>query len=333
MKVFFCNSCGGEIFFENTCCLKCGSSLGFDPILMNMVLADSIYKPCQNAVYGVCNWLLPSSSPENFCISCATNKTIPNLNETGTREKWQAIETAKHRVFYSLLKLRLNFSYSSAAEMIRLEFEFLESYPEQNVVTGHSNGLITLNISEADPVERTRARQSLNERYRTLVGHFRHELGHFYWMVLIASDDEKLQKFRDVFGDERIDYGLALKQYYHQGAKSGWQNEFVSEYASAHPWEDWAETWAHYMHIMDTAETANSYGLKLKGALLTDMTQFQDVYIETDISRIIKSVIPLFVFANSLNNGMGQPPFYPFQITNKTEEKIQFIHSLCLRSS
>lgn len=328
MNIFQCNSCGSQVFFENTLCLTCASPLGFDVGKMDMMLADTTYKYCQNQASGVCNWLLPAHSPEHFCISCATNKTIPNLREPDTLQKWKDIEMAKHRVLYSLLKLGLRFSYQTAWKSLNLQFDFLKSTPAKQVLTGHDSGLITLNISEADPVERSRMKESLNEKYRTLIGHFRHELGHFYWDALIATDYQALEKFRQIFGDERYEYSAALDQYYQYGPKASWQENFVSAYASSHPWEDWAETWAHYLHIMDTAETAAANQLIINGS---DMTAHTGVYAENDFSGLLKDIIPLFVFANSLNTGMGLPSFYPFQLTAGIAAKLQFIHELCQR--
>jgi len=55
------------------------------------------------------------------------------------------------------------------------------------VLTSHCNGLITLNIAEADDAERERRRVKFHEPYRTLLGHLRHEVAHYYWDRLIAN--------------------------------------------------------------------------------------------------------------------------------------------------
>ena len=329
MKQFSCGECNNTLYFENTTCLKCRTPQGFDPVKMEMVSIDqNLNKYCKNHDYGVCNWILPISSPKAFCISCSTNKTIPSLSDPENHNKWKAIEEAKHRVFYSLLMLKLNLNNILNGKETGLKFEFLASKPDKKVLTGHNNGLITLNIQEADPVERNRAKKNLNEKYRTLMGHFRHEIGHYYWQVLIESNPNNLQAFRELFGDERIDYGQALQKHYDTKTPENWSQNYVSEYATAHPWEDWAETWAHYMHIMDTAETAQAYGMRLESYRERDVNEIPSAYNCPDFQQIVTAAIPLFLFATDLNNGMGLPSFYPFQITEGIKIKLEFIHSV-----
>jgi hypothetical protein len=91
-----------------------------------------------------------------------------------------------------------------------------------------------------------------------LLGHFRHEVGHYFWDRLVATDPHQLEEFRVLFGDDRQDYGEALKRHYDEGAPANWQDTYISMYATMHPWEDFAETWAHYLHIVDTLETAGA---------------------------------------------------------------------------
>lgn len=288
---------------------------------------DTTHKYCSNHQYGVCNWLLPVQSPKSLCISCDTNITVPNLQDPQALEKWKNIEMAKHRVFYSLLKLRLNFVNTINGENTGLRFEFLASQKDKKVFTGHNHGLITLNIKEADPVELSKAKNKLNEKYRTLIGHFRHEIGHYYWEVLCDNFDN-LHSFRSMFGDESVDYSKALEHYYAYKSPENWSDNFVSEYASAHPWEDWAETWAHYMHIMDIAETAQSYHMSLNGPYYANWQEVSPVYQEQDFQKIIDNIIPQLIFANALNNGMGLPSFYPFQLGAQVKEKLKFIHRI-----
>ena len=57
-------------------------------------------------------------------------------------------------------------------------------------------------------------------------------------------------------------YAAALQAHYAKGGDVGpWAERHVSAYASAHPWEDWAETWAHYLHMMDAVDTALGFGM------------------------------------------------------------------------
>ena len=131
------------------------------------------------------------------------------------------------------------------------------------MVTGHDNGAVTIALSEADPAESEKRRAELDEPYRTPLGHFRHEIGHHYWDVLVR-DGGMLEACRARFGDDREDYAEALQRHYREGPPANWQERFVSAYATSHPWEDFAEAWAHYFHIVDTLDTANAFGLSLE---------------------------------------------------------------------
>src|SRR5437868_9942335 len=130
-------------------------------------------------------------------------------------------------------------------------------------MTGHKDGIVTMKVEEADDVTRVRVRTQMREPYRTLLGHFRHETGHYYWDRLIANSDW-LEPFRGLFGDERASYAEALDRHYQQGAPLDWQPQYVSAYATMHPWEDWAETWAHYLHMMDAVDTALGFGMSAR---------------------------------------------------------------------
>jgi hypothetical protein len=198
---------------------------------------------------------------------------------------------------------------------------------------GHENGLITINVAEADEAKRVQTQKDLGEPYRTLLGHFRHESGHFYWDKLIAPSNDRLKRFRDMFGDEREDYGEALKRYYRE-QNNNWTDRFVSGYATAHPWEDWAETWAHYLHIMDTLETAYSFGMRVRPAealrKAKTIARFDENPINLDNFQLLMDLwVPLTVAVNNLNRSMGQPDFYPFVISPLVVEKLDFIHQLC----
>lgn len=216
-----------------------------------------------------------------------------------------------------------------------LAFEFLsEKATKGEVTTGHLNGVITINLAEADAVHREYMRKQMAEPYRTLIGHFRHEVGHYYWNVLIADNEERLKAFRALFGDERADYSQALNTHYKQGgAPQNWSQQYISAYASSHPWEDWAETWAHYLHIIDMLETAFYFGIQtgnqVLGASPLKMEATFDPYQEPDFERINEAFTPPLTFAlNSLNRSMGQPDIYPFVIPVAVLEKMKFIHQM-----
>ncbi|MCL4169429.1 UNVERIFIED_CONTAM: hypothetical protein GTU68_005215 [Idotea baltica] len=264
---------------------------------------------------------------------------IPDLNAPGTLEKWRRLEHAKHRVIYSVKKLKIPLKSKREDPIEGLEFDFLsdEIGGSEPVMTGHANGVVTINIDEADPAEREVRRVQMGEKYRTLIGHVRHEIGHFYWDRLVRDSGETLKKFRTLFGDERADYGEALSEYHDNGPPADWAEHFVSEYSSAHPWEDWAETWAHYFHLVDSLETAYSFNLQLNpkgvGDLPWSLKCDFDPYLSGDIQKTLDSSRVLAYAVNSLNRSMGQPDLYPFVIPPEAVEKLKFIHEVIRNAS
>jgi hypothetical protein len=258
------------------------------------------------------------------------NKTIPDLTINGNRERWHKMEMAKRRLIYTLLHLGLPLYGNQQLNLPPLQFDFLaDQSNKQPILTGHENGLITLNIIEADDAEREKRRVSFHEPYRTLLGHFRHESAHYYWDQLIANTFA-LTRFRELFGDDRQDYAAALQSYYQNGPAADWQTRSVSAYASSHPWEDWAETWAHYLHMVDTIETASGVGMSLSPihpdakAMTADTKKVSDT--ESSFNRILNNWMPLTSALNSLNRGMGLPDLYPFVLSSPAIEKLRFIH-------
>ena len=280
MKAFHCDHCGSLVFFENVQCVRCGHALGFLPDVKDLSTLEPsadgswkaltpeaqgrFYRLCSNgAQHQVCNWFVPAEHANPFCVSCRLNEIIPNLSVPGNRERWRKLEAAKRRIIYSLLRLGLRMDGVFSENRPALRFQFLGNTGfGPKPMTGHNQGLITVNIAEADDDERERQRVNLREPLRTLLGHLRHEIAHYYWDQLI-SWTPRLTRFRELFGNEEQNYDAALQTYYQQGPLPGWQTSHISAYASAHPWEDWAETWAHYFHIVDTVETAASFGITL----------------------------------------------------------------------
>lgn len=349
MKIFQCDNCKQPVYFDNERCEGCGSVLGFLPSELKFIAVaqedgtwkavarpDLMVQFCENHSHDACNWLVEAGVSQSFCPSCRLNQTIPPLNIAQDRDAWRSLERGKRRLIYSLLRLGLPLENKTAATETGLAFDFLsedaQTVTDGPVLSGHSNGLITLNIAEADPVHRERARRSMGEPYRTIIGHFRHEVGHYYWERLVHIDTNALEGFRALFGDERSDYGEALETHYKNGPVSNWPDQFLSAYASAHPWEDWAETWAHYLHLLDTLETAHAFGMRLAPNLenmeaLSLHTTF-DPYGETDIGTILSAALPLTLAVNNLNRGMGQPDIYPFVLPPPVVEKLRFIHEL-----
>ena len=298
------------------------------------------YRPCKNySAYNVCNWLVEADSDDTYCKSCELTETIPDLTRADNLSRWYKMELSKRRLLYTLFKLRLPIWRTGESDF-PLRFRFLEDVTEDEygqeltvkstVVTGHSNGVITLNLMEAEDSSRVMMREKMNERYRTLVGHFRHESGHYYWDRLIQNSDQ-LYQFRELFGDERRDYTGALQLYYEHGPVAGWQETWISAYASMHPWEDWAESWAHYLHIVDTLETATDYGVSLMSEAITNPLNNRpedNGFANLNFDTVYEDWCRLTTVLNALNRSMGLDDAYPFIIPAQALRKLTFIHDL-----
>ena len=307
------------------------SALDGGPSAFQALAANNAgYRYCDNAQHSVCNWLVPQSSAEGLCEACRHNRTIPDLSFSGNVERWSKIELAKRYVFRSLLRWRLPHPTKLEDPENGLAFDFLSEGGASPVLTGHDNGLITLNLAEGDDAEREKRRTSLGEPYRTLVGHFRHELGHYYWDRLVR-DGGRLEAFRAAFGDESVDYAAALQQHYSQGPQPDWGLRYISAYASSHPWEDFAETFAHYLHIVDALETARSYGVIVRPRFVKDpssaIVDFNP-YEAPSAERLIDAWVPLTVALNGVNRSMGQPDLYPFVLNTAVMQKLEFIREM-----
>jgi hypothetical protein len=341
MRVFTCQTCGRMLHFENAACLGCGSALGFlpDGLVLSALAPEGddwraaasggLWRRCANAGAAECNWMVPAGSDEDFCASCRLNQTIPDLAVPGNAGLWQAIEAAKRRLVYALFRFGLPLAARRAEGETGLAFEFLEDAPDAPVMTGHDDGLITINIAEADAAERERRRMALNEPYRTLIGHLRHEVGHYYWDLLVR-DGGRLEAARAVFGDERQDYAEAMERHYAVGAPADWQARHVSAYATMHPWEDFAETWTHYLHMVDTLDTAASFGLAVDPEVerAPGVRIAFDPYDAPGIAALLAGWVPLTLALNSLNRSMGLPDLYPFALSPTAGDKLGFIHDL-----
>jgi hypothetical protein len=287
------------------------------------------YRQCHNHIqYEACNFAVPAEDPNVLCVSCRQTRILPDLSQLDNRERWYRIEVAKRRLFYTLAQLRLLAVEPPDGQRDGPIFEFLADLPGQQVMTGHREGVITINVAEADDAERVRRRVALHEPYRTLLGHLRHESGHFYWDRLIGHGG-RVDAFRAMFGDERADYTQALADYYARGARAGWQSRHVSAYATAHPWEDWAETWAHYLHMVDLLETASSYNTRLVVPGSEDeVEEVVDPFeaVASDFQQLVDQWIPLTLLLNSLNRSLGQEDAYPFALSAGALAKLRFVH-------
>jgi hypothetical protein len=343
MKLFSCQSCGNMLYFENRACARCGHRLGYEPTTQTQLALEERGPGfravgggerrflCENATRDACNWLVPEGSKGGFCLACRHNGTVPDLSIPGNVQGWRELEAAKHRLFYSLLHWRLPLRTRAEDSQHGLVFNFLADTPVKKIMTGHENGVITIALAEADDIERERRRLEMGEPYRTLLGHFRHEIGHHFWDLLVR-DGNQLESCRALFGDDNANYEAALQRHYKEGPPQDWQQRYVSAYATVHPWEDFAETWAHYVHIVDTLEMAGNFGMKVspvadRAGALSAQIDFNP-YDVADFSRIVDIWLP-FVFAmNSVSRAIGLRDMYPFIIAPPVIEKMSFIHGL-----
>lgn len=362
LKRYRCQ-CGNAVFFRNSVCLVCQTPLGFDAALgllipltqdienLNPDIWEQVgqvdstlnsyakqYRRCANLqTPAFCNWLIDAVEPATkiFCQACSLNRTIPDLTDAAHPENglhWGRVELAKRRMLAGLLGLGLPVISKADDPVNGLAFDLVTSQPGTGtVVTGHDNGLITLNLQEADDAIRESIRSAMGEPYRTLLGHFRHETGHYFWDVLIKNS-KWLESFRQLFGSETKDYALSLQNNYAIGPPTDWWLNHVSSYASSHPWEDWAETWAHYLHMCDTCDTATSLGLTVDSQLL-EFTPFavDALYDTQDATALtflnfVNEWAGLTVLLNEMNRTMGQQDFYPFVLPNTVVAKLHFVH-------
>ena len=310
------------VFFENTRCLGCSNELMFNPSTLQIVSfspGNPGERRCSGGAPG-CNW--KATDDDERCSSCVLTISTAYTPGTMQAERWEQLEYAKRRVLYSLLRLGLPIK--------GLQFSFPESG-----LTGHKNGLVTIVLSEADDAERERRRIDLHEPFRTLIGHFRHECGHYYFSCF-SINSPNLSRVRNLFGDEQTDYGESLQAYYRQGAQPGWESRHISAYASAHPYEDWAETWAHYLHITDALEVAWAWGVTLNprasgrgNQLSVSELQRPEAPLPTakiSFTNILEAWLPVSCFANSLNRSIGLQDWYPFVINPTVIKKLELIH-------
>jgi hypothetical protein len=354
MKIFSCSACKHVAFFENSQCVRCGHTLAYLPdravltalerdtsespadtelrfLALDPAAKGARYRLCRNyATYAVCNWAIPEHDPNVFCPACRLNELIPDLSDPAAIESWRGLEVAKRRLVYTLLALGLPLESKETQPETGLAFAFKHDGPDgERVLTGHCDGLVTINVAEADSSSRESIRVRLGERYRTLLGHFRHESGHYYWDRLVKGSN-LLQGFRDQFGNEEEDYEEAVKRHYAAPHKD-WSEGFVSGYATMHPWEDWAETWAHYLHMVDTLETAQSYGLALRphpiGGAVSETVTTRRMHFD-DFNDLIAAWVPLTVALNNLNRSMGLPDLYPFVLAERVISKLRFVHQV-----
>jgi hypothetical protein len=344
------------LFFENTVCTNCGQHVGYSIEARALVAIPNDtekaakpflapapgarrarYSKCKNfSELDTCNWLVSIADGEPYCRSCRLTETVPDLADAGNRAALLKIERAKRRLLYTLFALNLPVVSKKVDAEGGLRFDFLRGTEEKPVMTGHDEGRITLNVAEAEAAFRENMREKMGEGYRTVLGHLRHEIGHYYWNRLIRSSPA-LPEFRRLFGDEEQSYEAAIERHYREGPPANWSERYISAYATMHPWEDWAETWAHYLHMVDTLETAKSHGLTLKvpgnrrGRRGTKTVATDDRLFH-DYESLSSGWHALTIALNDLNRSMGLADVYPFVLSPAVHEKLRFVREVIGRA-
>lgn len=353
MQRFRC-PCGNTLFFDSTWCLACRRQVACDPAKRTFVVlergAAAKERLCANGVrYAVCNWLAMPGQANDLCLSCQMDRVIPNLADRRNVILWGKVEAAKRRLIYELLSLGIPMVPGGSGLFDGLTFRIVSTRMDSGVTMGHLNGLITVNLEEADDTYRQIHRQNLGEESRTVLGHFRHESGHYVWQrwfdKLPWNHVHRLA-FREVFGDERRDYSWALYRHYSVGNSQPPENH-ISAYASCHPWEDWAETWAHYLQMMDGVQTFHSLGLDLSQMTLP-CDQFEPATValprllganprdDAGFLQNLSAWVQVAAVLNELSASAGQPMIYPFVIDGGVARKLRLIHyfvQACRQSS
>lgn len=366
MIPFSCSVCGQLLFFHNTTCLRCASTLGYDPELLALdavvdaerateepaggaldepkadlldaqaavVLvgrpasrAGVTFRRCANRKAVSCNWLVDERDENPLCASCRLTSVRPNDDDEAGLTGWADAELAKRRLLHQLVSLSLPVVDRTLDEERGVTFEFLSSR-NRSVTTGHASGVITLDLSESDDAHREFVRQQLGEPYRTVLGHLRHEIGHYFWPHLV-EDAGRIDEFRALFGDERISYEDALAGHYSDDVDEhdqSWVDTHVSRYATMHPWEDWAETFAHYLHIHGGLETAESFGLRLGDPVRSAAHEAFQTDTSREIGSTIESWLALTLALNGMSRSIGQDDLYPFVLSDTVIEKLDFVH-------
>lgn len=342
MQRFTCD-CGNVLFFSSSRCLKCGAVVGYDPASgqMQQVRPGSVMALCENgAKHGVCNWLVPAGARRPLCAACRMNHLIPDLSSSRNVMLWGRVEAAKRRLLYTLLGLGLKLRPKAEDAQHGLAFDLVSTAADPAITTGHLNGVITLNLEEADDTYRQINRQQLGETSRTLLRHFRHESAHYLWFRFLSElpwDHAHRQAFRLRFGDEWLDYAAALSGHYQRGAPPDWQQNYITPYAASHPWEDWAETWAHYLQIVDGLETCENLGIQVQhlslplvmlpgeaGSLPPALPQ--NGVDDGEFLALLQRWMCVSTVLNEISESMGEPALYPFVITSPVAQKLRLAH-------
>jgi hypothetical protein len=313
MRAHTCPHCQHLVPFEALVCLTCSSSLAFSFHDGAFALLDG---GCVNRELLGCN----GASAGGWCASCSLTRHRSEGN--GVLENLGKVERAKRRLLFQLLELGLPVeSWRVAAG--GLAFDLLDS-ADQPVTIGHADGVITLDLAEADDAHRAHVRVRLDEPYRTVLGHLRHEIGHYYEPRLVTDR----AAYRELFGDESASYSDAIARHYEMGPPD-WHGSYVSAYATMHPFEDFAETFAHDLHLRDTVQTAQSWGVNVIGPDAADTAPLHSFpALASDFASVLEAWIPLTYALNELNRSMGARDLYPFVLTEPVLAKLAYVDAL-----
>ena len=336
MKSFQC-TCGNALYFESSRCLACGIDVGYEPAQGVIRRLGKSHRLCGNGQrYAACNWLVPAGSGEAFCLSCRLNRTIPDLGNPLNRQHWSLVEGAKRRLLSTLLSFGLSLPTLAEDPLNGLAFDIVSTTLDPRFTMGHLRGVITVNIEEADDTWRQINRQQLGEASRTLLGHFRHESGHYLWYRFLSRlewEHPSRTAFRELFGNDSFDYGEALARYYQQGPPAHWQQNYISAYAASHPWEDWAETWAHYLQMVDGIETCEELGIQVESAAappalipLPAGLVISEAGEDASFRALLQRWISLATIMNEISRSFGAPVLYPYVISPSVARKLRLAH-------
>lgn len=327
MRLFACSNCATRVYFDNSTCLACGLAIAFAPERLAMVALDAEHLACaQRTTSEGCNWVAAG-------IVCRACELTDSTSVAGTGDLRARAEAAKRHLLYTLLQLDIPFAPKrDGADTSGLRFVWTWPGPAQTNRTGHADGTITLDLNEADDARREAARVNFGEPQRTVLGHLRHELSHHLCQRYIDGR-EHVEAFRVRFGDEREDYAVALQTHYAQGPPANWQQQFISAYASAHPWEDWAETCAHYLLMVDAVETATAWGLSLSatGTGTDSAVAAADAAASPIDQLVFERWLPMTLFMNAMSRSFGLNDTYPYLLPEPVVAKLRFVQAVLAR--
>lgn len=345
MRAFACPVCNNFTAFEAAECRTCGAHVGLHLPSKEMLAVDGDvafvggehWVRCTQSGNLACNWLVPEEEHDAYqrgrCLADSLIRHEPAPDDTIAREKLVPAAGALRRLVFQLHDIGLPIEPFWRTEG-GLAFDLLSSYTTGEKVTiGHADGVITIDLVETLDAYREQLRVRLGEPYRTMLGHFRHEVGHYYQNVLVETGpgaQTYLDRCRELFGDERAGYAEAIQRHYKFGAPDTWRESFISEYATMHPWEDFAECFAHYLHIADTIDTSREAGMVLHA----DRVRFSaprdaaplESYADAPIERLLYDWRWISLFFNRVNTAMGKDPLYPFEIPPPVVAKLGFVH-------